>query len=1384
MAEKPPPKPISPQDWESLVEDFQNGGFRREKWRSLFPSVVELALSSILKKEFPFKIPLVIFLEEFSDLLFPANSLSSLLERLVETLRVLVQSPIDGIHVTYALKEQMMVSTTSILISTNSVESVEAQLTESVVELLLAVINRPNHGPDRHARAIACECLRELEKAYPCLLSEIAGHLWSLCQSERTHASQSYILLFTTVIHSIVNRKLNVSVLNTSVPLVPFNIPQWVLGSEKEELLELNYKELRRAMAFLLEWPQVLTPCGMMVFMGMIMPLAVDLDLQPSMLKVQFFGMIYSFNPLLYHVVLIMYSRFSEAFNEQETEIVRRLLLFSLELQQYLVFRLLSVHWLMGVLNGLMVNGEDVEKKKSIVEMGFRLYPSVFDPLSLKALKLDLLAFCSVCIDSLKPQNVSDMIVGDENSVVKLFQDGLVSVSAFKWMPPWSTETTVAFHTFHKFLIGASSHSDDDPSTTTALMESAIFNHLKGMLVDLILEFQRLVPVIVTFIDRLLGCQKHLWLGERLLQTIDANLHHRVVIDYRLVSYFPIFDRIAENQTIPPRRLLELLTKFMAFLVEKHGPGTGVKSWSRGSKVLVICRTMLTHHQSSRLFLGLSRLLAFTCLYFPDLEVRDHARIYLRMLICVPGMKLRGMLNLGEQLLGISPSAHSGSFFSAPSPRHYPDVKKSMNISSYIHLERMIPLLVKQSWSLSLLPLRVGSGKPDFSGGFKDTEATTDERELDANIQFQTISGDKRTDKPEATLYVMDAKVSEILEILRRHFSCIPDFKHMPGLKVKIPCFLRFESDTFNHVWGGESSKNGLHGVDALPAIYATVLKFSSLAQYGSIPSCHIPFLLGQPPASGYLPGETDSLDLVAKHDDSGEEEIYKARVMIELEPREPTPGVVDVFIETNGEVGQIITGQLQSIMVGIEDLFLKAIAPPDIGEDVLPDYYSDLFNALWDACGSTSNTGRETFPLKNGNGFAAVNGTRSVKLLEIPPDSLIHATERYLTRFVVSVSGERLVNVVKDRGIIKDIIWKDDDSGLLIDAVTSVTNQDTMPLYLTFFENEDEQESRLNISKRSIGCIHVLIFLPPKFHLLFLMEKGQNPNFPFTPPNFMDDDVLNMHNWGYYEPSIKGHLSLQLMSSMVERDTKPFIPGRDPNLMVATNAAFHPRDCVVSEAHIPTNYVRDSWINERDKFFSMLPAPAPNYGILPEASTAHSLPSLQPPPDSSTRDEMVVSRVEELPASKDGLQPRKRQDGAAPKMPKAKKPRKPKENANSTVQRLKPAKSIDIQIDGFDMDVSGIPIPVCSCTGAPQQCYRWGCGGWQSACCTTNVSMYPLPMSTKRRGARIAGRKMSQGAFKKVLKKLAAENYNFSNPIDLRSYWARHGTNKFVTIR
>lgn len=153
-----------------------------------------------------------------------------------------------------------------------------------------------------------------------------------------------------------------------------------------------------------------------------------------------------------------------------------------------------------------------------------------------------------------------------------------------------------------------------------------IFFLWQSKLVEMALEFQGLVPIIVAFVDRLLACYKHRWLGERLLQTFDERLIPKLKIDYKLGSYFPLFDRIAENDTVPPGGLLDLFAKFVEVLIAKHGPDTGLKSWSQGSKLLGMCRTMLMHHPSSRLFLRLSRLLAFICLYFPDLEVRDSAR--------------------------------------------------------------------------------------------------------------------------------------------------------------------------------------------------------------------------------------------------------------------------------------------------------------------------------------------------------------------------------------------------------------------------------------------------------------------------------------------------------------------------------------------------------------------------------------------------------------------------------------------------------------------------------------------------------------------------------------------------------------------------------------
>ena len=468
-------------------------------------------------------------------------------------------------------------------------------------------------------------------------------------------------------------------------------------------------------------------------------------------------------------------------------------------------------------------------------------------------------------------------------------------------------------------------------------------------------------------------------------------------------------------------------------------------------------------------------------------------RIYLRMLVCIPGRRLKNILKPADT---VSPSTHSSAFFTVQSPRFRHDPNKSWNLSSYIHLERVTSLLVKQSWSLSLPSLGVGND------GYSviESKVQVDEVEADSSSQelLQLLPESRRIESGKPTLRVMDAKIAEILERLRRYFSVVPDLRHMPGIKVRINCTLRLDAEPYSSIWGSQTQSPELDKVDSSPpALFATVVKFSSSAPYGSIPSCRIPFLLGEPHLDKNVQG---SLDIVLLGDAPKEEEKDGlgggASVTVELEPREPTPGLVEVSMEANAESGQMIQGKLESVPVGIEDMFLKALAPTDEPEDTIPNYYADLFSALWEVCGSSSSTAHETFALKGGKTAAAISGTRSVKLLEVPAETVIQASELHLAPFVVAITGEQLVNIVREGGIIENIVWheEEEEGGGQGTASSSIgpTGSNRDPLRLTYIGYGDDQEVPMSRSRGKLGKIKMLMFLPPRYHLLFEMEVGE----------------------------------------------------------------------------------------------------------------------------------------------------------------------------------------------------------------------------------------------------------------------------------------------------
>ncbi|KAK8944215.1 Protein BASIC PENTACYSTEINE7 [Platanthera zijinensis] len=245
----------------------------------------------------------------------------------------------------------------------------------------------------------------------------------------------------------------------------------------------------------------------------------------------------------------------------------------------------------------------------------------------------------------------------------------------------------------------------------------------------------------------------------------------------------------------------------------------------------------------------------------------------------------------------------------------------------------------------------------------------------------------------------------------------------------------------------------------------------------------------------------------------------------------------------------------------------------------------------------------------------------------------------------------------------------------------------------------------------------------------------------------------LNQRNWDFTdERRSESMLKPALGFSLSASNPSEFQPG------FLKIGSYSDQTNVADELHSETSLIDFIWDPRRNLMHS-----------------TRSINQLQSTPVNSEMSNSA-SNARKQPSQADGV--------LSPKKAKTKSSPSPKKKGCSSPARKGEKMYHEDTRSCVMMDLSGVPGPVCSCTGVPRQCYRWGRGGWQSSCCTTSLSEYPLPVSPMRPGARVAGRKMSIGAYVKLLHRLAADGYDLSYAVDLKNHWARHGTNKFVTIK
>eukprot|EP00854_Cymbomonas_tetramitiformis_P013048 gene13048-15415_t len=199
---------ISRTKWYEILADFSwDPDEAEQRWVDTYSweqLLVELLRAFSTEKDLNLRMQLLIFLEErASGPLLLSGDPTSNLNRVAQKLNHVLTAPVDGANITYSLKGQVLVTTTVLLIELDAVK-LDPGLLESFVDLLYSVVQNINSSGDRELRGLACESLRELEWAYPCLLSAGLGNLFKLAQGERTHVAGAYTLLYATVLENSV----------------------------------------------------------------------------------------------------------------------------------------------------------------------------------------------------------------------------------------------------------------------------------------------------------------------------------------------------------------------------------------------------------------------------------------------------------------------------------------------------------------------------------------------------------------------------------------------------------------------------------------------------------------------------------------------------------------------------------------------------------------------------------------------------------------------------------------------------------------------------------------------------------------------------------------------------------------------------------------------------------------------------------------------------------------------------------------------------------------------------------------------------------------------------------------------------------------------------
>eukprot|EP00931_Biecheleriopsis_adriatica_P116327 TRINITY_DN91987_c0_g1_i1.p1 TRINITY_DN91987_c0_g1~~TRINITY_DN91987_c0_g1_i1.p1 ORF type:complete len:1112 (+),score=164.44 TRINITY_DN91987_c0_g1_i1:116-3451(+) len=917
-----------------------------------------LLLTILTEKDEVERTSALVFLEEHGkSLIYDYTRL----HKVYFVLENILGSPVDGQGMTYSLKSHVLVTYTALIIQFDTFETDVARF-EGFVGLLYSMVKHTNKSADRLLRAYACECLHELENWHPGLLFPLLGADWSVppiwasgmtattqegfsvgeytlgkfVNDELLHIQESYARLFFTTMQHYTEQIVQEALKNQPVdekqdlhelsmaatpatatpsssrpstpPLTPrssgndssfrgssssgaaaqpgTNVPASKLAESQQgfrfripenchmgpkvafdlapeqtppRLPRKLVRTMTRSIGLVLETMPT-SSSWTKIFIAERLSLFVRVLALPQRVVFHHFSpLLRSSRPSLLHAFMVVNALFSKEVDRSVSEaVVDRLFALLQDAAMEPCFRLLAVSWLVA-LSATKLSTFDL-----LWARVQELCPRWHDPLELKEMKLQALLYCCK-ISRILPKNL--LMV-------------LESLSEFKYCLRPVGAHAVVFRFLLRVLI------DFAPEMDRLEVPQA--------LCDMLQSHVRLLPSVLALNQRVHNEAVQYKLLHSLGQFVA-----RLEPPSRIQRYFGLLVILSEMQWLDPSYVLCALNRLV------FCPSLGL-TWQAGMRVLITCRRVILSHPQAAIYQPMLRLLQHLATYQSDVDLRDRALLYLRLLTHAGPAQLGALFN--PKPGSLQRMTHMLS----------PVLPKTVRlVNGPVPFLRLLKS-PEERWKLGLLDrqsavfvLPWGLERKETTFHASEWEKRWGDPGLDHQFPKEWL---QLAERESASDRAEPPEFSWLLGEYRKHIQASP-------ASIRLPFVLQYQTAA-----DVMSEDNGL--LECPRQLFSLELTFSSSEHYVPIEPIRIPFIASEGSAAEQ------------EHGDEGSGFPCLNKLLLSLRPLSPVPTSFGVNIAFNDGLSQMYLGQLEAFEVAFQDLFLPVRLPPI--------FWAPLFESFW----------------------------------------------------------------------------------------------------------------------------------------------------------------------------------------------------------------------------------------------------------------------------------------------------------------------------------------------------------------------------------------------------------------------------------------------------